>query len=183
MTHIEQTCAFTSSCTPPGNKPALHSVPLASVVEPAVFRRCNKRSVMRNKLVTGAVVLLAGTLMLGDHEALARGGGGGFGGGHGGGFGGGGFHGGGFGGGGFHGGGIGGGFRGGGFGASGLRGGEFGGRGFNHFAGGRGFDHRGFGHRGFRRGFGGGFGYGFYGGYPYSYDCDPYYYDYYGCFY
>jgi hypothetical protein len=46
------------------------------------------------------------------------------------------------------------------------------------FQSGRGFDHEGFGRRGFGRRFGGGFGdYGFYGG------CDPYYYDYYGCYY
>ena len=101
---------------------------------------------MRKKLAIAVVALLAGALMLPNHEALARGGGGG---GHGGGFGGGGFH-----------------------------GGGFGGRGFSHFAGSRGFDHRGFGRRGFGREFGGGFGdYGFYGG------CDPYYYNYYGCYY
>ena len=105
-----------------------------------------KRNVMRKKWAIAVVALLAGALMLPNHEALARGGGGG---GHGGGFGGGGFH-----------------------------GGGFGGRGFSHFAGSRGFDHRGFGRRGFGREFGGGFGdYGFYGG------CDPYYYDYYGCYY
>jgi hypothetical protein len=124
-----------------------------------------ERNVMRKKWAIAVVALLAGALMLPNHEALARGGGGGG-------------HGGGFGGGGFHGGGLGGGFHGGGFGGGGIRGGGFGGRGFSHFAGSRGFDHRGFGRRGFGREFGGGFGdYGFYGG------CDPYYYNYYGCYY
>ena len=111
-----------------------------------------ERNVMRKKWAIAVVALLAGALMLPNHEALARGGGGG---GHGGGFGGGGFHGGGFGVGGFH---------GGGFGGGGNRSGGFGGRGFSHFA-----SDRGFGRRGFGREFGGGFGdYGFYGG------CDPY---------
>jgi len=44
---------------------------------------------MRKKSAIAVVALLAGALMLPNHEALARGGGGG---GHGGGFGGGGFH-------------------------------------------------------------------------------------------
>jgi len=71
-----------------------------------------ERNVMSKKWAIAVVALLAGALMLPNHEALARGGGGG---GHGGGFGGGGFHGGGFGGGGIHGGG-------------------FGSRGFSHFS-------------------------------------------------
>jgi hypothetical protein len=65
---------------------------------------------MRKKVTIAVVAPLAGALMLPNHEALARGGGG-FGGGHGGGFGGGGFHG----------GGMGGGFLGGGFGRGGFR--------------------------------------------------------------
>ncbi len=75
-----------------------------------------ERNVTRKKSAIAVVVLLAGALMLPNHEALARGGDGR-----------------GFGGGGAHGGASGGGFHGGGF----------AGRGFNHFAVARGFDHRG----------------------------------------
>jgi hypothetical protein len=78
-----------------------------------------ERNVIRKKWAIAVVALLAGALMLPNHEALARGGGGGG-------------HGGSFGGGGFHGGGLGGGFHGGGFGGGGNRGGGFGGRGFSH---------------------------------------------------
>jgi hypothetical protein len=110
------------------------------------------------------IALLAGALMVPDHEAFARGG--------------------------FRGGGGLGGFRGGGFNhfAGGFPGGRLGGGfgglrriGFNHhftggFPGGR------FGHRGrFGRGFG---IYGFYGDYPYGYGCDAYgYYQYDECYY
>ena len=52
----------------------------------------HKKNVMRKKLAIAVVALLAGALMLPDHEAFARGGGG-FGGGYDGGLGGGGFHG------------------------------------------------------------------------------------------
>jgi hypothetical protein len=72
-------------------------------------------NVMTKKFAIAVVALLAGALMLPNHEALARGGGG---------------HGGDFGGGGFHGGALGG----------GSHGGGFGGRGFSHFAVRRGFD-------------------------------------------
>src|SRR6266446_5703119 len=112
-------------------------------------------NVMRKISAIAVVALLAGGLMLPNHDALARGGGGGGGGGHG------------------HGGGGG-----------GLRGGGFGSRGFGHFGGGRGFGHRSFGHRGFGhrrfgRRFGRGFGYyGYCDDYRYryrsSYDCDLY---------
>ena len=76
-------------------------------------------------LAIASVALLAGTLMLSNHEALARGGGG---------------HEGSFGGVGFHGSAFGGGF---GFGGGHNRIGGFGARGFSHLAGGREFDHRG----------------------------------------
>ena len=52
----------------------------------------HEKNVMRKKLAIAVVALLAGALMLPDHEAFARGGGG-FGGGYDGGLGGGGFHG------------------------------------------------------------------------------------------
>ena len=52
----------------------------------------HQKNVMRKKLAIAVVALLAGALMLPDHEAFARGGGG-FGGGYDGGLGGGGFHG------------------------------------------------------------------------------------------
>jgi hypothetical protein len=78
-------------------------------------------------LAIASVALLAGTLMLSNHEALARGDGG-FGGGHEGSFGGVGFHGSAF---------------GGGFGGGHNRIGGFGARGFSHLAGGHEFDHRG----------------------------------------
>jgi hypothetical protein len=115
-------------------------------------------SAMSKKVTFMVMALLAGALMVPDHEAFARGGfhggGGGFGGFHGGGFGG--FHGGHFGG--FHGG------------FAGFRSGRF-----NHFAGA--FHGGRFGHRGrFGRGFG---IYGSYGDYLYGYPCDPY--DYYRC--
>ena len=76
-------------------------------------------------LAIASVALLAGTLMLSNHEALARGGGG---------------HEGSFGGVGSHGSAFGGGF---GFGGGHNRIGGFGARGFSHLAGGREFDHRG----------------------------------------
>jgi hypothetical protein len=72
-------------------------------------------NVMTKKFAIAVVALLAGALMLPNHEALARGEGG---------------HGGDFGGGGFHGGALGG----------GSHGGGFGGRGFSHFVVRRGFD-------------------------------------------
>jgi hypothetical protein len=109
---------------------------------------------MSKKVAILMMALLAGALMVPDHEAFARGGfGGGFGGFHGGGFGG--FHGGHFGG--FHG---------------GFRSGRF-----NHFVGGA-FHGGRFGHR---HRFGRGFR-GFYGDYLYGYLCDPYDY-YYQCYY
>ena len=52
----------------------------------------HEKNIMRKKLAIAVVALLAGALMLPDHEAFARGGGG-FGGGYDGGLGGGGFHG------------------------------------------------------------------------------------------
>jgi hypothetical protein len=91
-----------------------------------------ERNVTRKKLAIAVVVPLAGALMLPNHEALARGGGG-FGGAHGGGFGGGGFHG----------GALGRGSHGGDLGGGGNREGGFAGQRFNHFAVGRRFDHRG----------------------------------------
>jgi hypothetical protein len=113
----------------------------------------NGESIMATKITTALVAaLVVGALMIPNHEALARGGGG---------FGGGGFHGGGFGGGGFH----RGGFHGGGFGFQ---------RGFGR---GYGFGH-GFGY-GRRFGFYGGYPY-FYGGYGYG--CSPYYYGSYECY-
>jgi hypothetical protein len=72
-------------------------------------------NVMTKKFAIAVVALLAGALMLPNHEALARGEGG---------------HGGDFGGGGFHGGAL----------RGGSHGGGFGGRGFSHFAVRRGFD-------------------------------------------
>lgn len=114
---------------------------------------------MRNKLAVAVAALLAAVLMLPNHEALARGGGG-----HGGG--------------GFHGGGFGGGFHAGAFGG-GFRGGSFRGGGFHQFDS---SFHRGHFGRGDR--FGRGFGsYGFYGGYPYGYVCDLYGYGYEDCSY
>lgn len=91
-----------------------------------------KRNVMRKKWAIAVVALLAGALMLPNHEALARGDGG-FGGGHEGSLGGGGFHG----------RALGRGFHGGDFGGGGNRERGFGGRGLSHIAGDRGFDHRG----------------------------------------
>jgi hypothetical protein len=90
---------------------------------------CNRKG---KKLASAVVALLAGALMLPNHEALARGDGG-FGGGHEGSFGGGGFHG----------RALGRGFHGGDFGGGGNREGGFRGRGLSHMAGDRKFDHRG----------------------------------------
>ena len=60
--------------------------------ESSATHHCNRRGTSCEEIGDCLVALLAGALMLPNHEALARGGGG-FGGGHGGGFGGGGFHG------------------------------------------------------------------------------------------
>lgn len=106
---------------------------------------------MKNKLAYAGAALLAGVLMLPNHEAFAHGGV--LGGGHGGG-----------------------GFHSGGFGGRAFYAGGLGGREFGHLAG-RGDYHRGSGRGRLRHRFGRGLGYGFYG----LYDCDLYHYGYYGC--